>query len=291
MRNPTRRWMLIVLSITGACGVSPELYDQRTTELDRCRSELNKTQGDLTAARTRSDEEASEREHAAQVERQYLKLQQDLHATEKQLEELKRARAQAEARSELYRNLSARLKPLADAKLLAVEVRGNRLVVRLPEPALFEVGKTEIKADGQAALKQVATALKEIPDRDFLVAAHTDNTPIRVQPYRSNWDFSTARAVAVVRLLQQEGIDPRHLGAAGYSEFDPLVDNDYPSSKTLNRRVEIVVLPKVDEIPPIEITVPIESPPMLPDGGVSETAPAPLSPSPALPPAPAPLPR
>ena len=82
--------MLLIL-VASACGVSQELFDQRTTELDRCRSELNRTQGDLTAARARSDEEASEREHAAQVERQYLKLQQDLHATEKQLEELKKA--------------------------------------------------------------------------------------------------------------------------------------------------------------------------------------------------------
>jgi chemotaxis protein MotB len=278
--------MLLIL-VVGACGVSQELYDQRTAEVDRCRSELNKTQGDLTAARARSDEESSEREHAAQVERQYLKLQQDLHATEKQLEKLEKARAQSEARSELYRNLLTRLKTLVDGKLLAVEVRGNKLLVRLPESVLFDVGKTEVKSDGQAALRQVAAALREIPDRDFLVAAHTDNTPIRVAPYRSNWDFSTARAVAVVRLLQQEGIDPRHLGAAGYSEFDPLVDNDYPSSKTINRRIEIVVLPKTDEIPPIEITVPIEGPLTSPDGGI-ETAPAPQSPSPATPPAPTP---
>jgi chemotaxis protein MotB len=281
---------VLAIVAAGACGVSQEAYDQRTTELDRCRQELTKSQGDLTAARARSDEEATEREHAAEVERRYLRLQQDLHATEKQLEDVKKARTQAEARSELYRNLTARLKPLADAKLLAVEVRGNKLLIRLPEPVLFDAGKMDIKPDGQNALRQVATALREIADRDFLVAAHTDNTPIRVAPYRSNWDFSTARAATVVRFLQQEGIDPRHLAAAGYSEFDPLVDNDYPTSKTLNRRVEIVVMPKVDEIPPIEVTVPLDTS-MTPAPDASEPAPAPPSPAAPTPPAPAPPPR
>ena len=210
----------------GACGVSQELYDSRTTELDRCKTELARTQGDLTGARAEAERQAGAREHAAAVEMNYFKLKQDLNATEKQLEELHRARDRAEQRSEVYRNLLTRLKSMIEANTIAVEIRKGKMLVKLGDQILFDPGKTELKADGQAALRQIAAALKEIPDRDFLVAGHTDNVPIKNSPYRSNWDLSAARAVTVVRYLQAEGVDPTHLAAAGYSEFDRLVEND-----------------------------------------------------------------
>jgi chemotaxis protein MotB len=284
--RPTPRWhtgilLLGVVACGSACGVSQELYNQRTTELDRCKSDLARTQGDLTHERARADEEAGTREHAQAIESEYLKLRRDLNATEKQLEELKRARVQAEARTEVYRNLIAKLRSMIEAKTIAVEIRKGKMLVKLGDQILFDAGKAELKVDGQTALRQIAAALKEIPDRDFLVAGHTDNAPIKSSPYRSNWELSTARAVTVVRFLQTEGVDPRRLAAAGYSEFDPLAENEGPG-RAQNRRIEVVVMPRLDELPSIDTSAP---PPDAPIEPPSDATPAPssLAPAPALP--------
>lgn len=274
LRLKKPRWfkgLLLSLLFTGACGVSQELYSARTTDLDRCQTELTRSQGDLTTARARSDEEAGAREHAQTVEMEYLKLRQNLKATETQLDELRRARAQAEQRSDLYRSLVSRLKEMIDAKTLAVEIRKGKMLVKLGDAVLFDPGKADLKPTGESALRTVAAALREIPDRDFVIAGHTDNLPIKSSPYRSNWELSTARAVTVVRFLQQEGVNPSHLAAAGYSEFDRLVDNDTPEHRAQNRRIEIVVMPKLEELPKFEV------PP--PDAGIeNESEPAPIPP-------------
>ncbi|MFI5290915.1 MAG: OmpA family protein, partial [Polyangia bacterium] len=194
LRLKKPRWfkgLLLSLLFTGACGVSQELYSARTTDLDRCQTELTRSQGDLTTARARSDEEAGAREHAQTVEMEYLKLRQNLKATETQLDELRRARAQAEQRSDLYRSLVSRLKEMIDAKTLAVEIRKGKMLVKLGDAVLFDPGKADLKPTGESALRTVAAALREIPDRDFVIAGHTDNLPIKSSPYRSNWELST----------------------------------------------------------------------------------------------------
>lgn len=279
------RFLLLALALTG-CGVSQELYDARTTEIDRCKTELTRAQADLTSARTRSDEEALSRDHAAAVEVEYLKLKQDLNATQKQLDELKEARRHAEAGAEVYRNLEQKLKAMIDSRTLAVELRKGRMLVKLPDQILFDPGKAELKTEGQGALRQVAAALKEIPDRDFLVAGHTDNQPIKASAFKSNWDLSTARAVNVVRFLQQEGVTPSHLAAAGYSEFDPRVEAPAtPEERAQNRRIEIVVMPKLEELPELptaEEQAAGATPP------ASAPAPAPPAAAPPSPPAPPP---
>src|SRR5581483_2831335 len=189
--------------------------------------------------------------------------------------------ALAEQRREMYLSLAFKLRPLADAHTLAVGLRKGRMSVRIGEQALFEPDQAQLTPAGTAALRQVAAALREIPDRDFLVGGHTDNQPIKSSAYRSNWELSTARAVTVVRFLQAEGVDPRRLGAAGYSEFDSIARNDTAEERGLNRRIEIVVMPSLDELPAIEL------PPATPLPGA--TAPESASPAAPTPPPPAPL--
>jgi len=248
-----RRIFLLVAAVSlSACGFSQELYDARTNELDRARGELTRAQADLAAARARSEEESGQREHAAAIEAEYLKLKKDLNATEKQLEDLKEARRIAEQRGELFRGLSDRLR---DAKTATVELRKGKMLVRVPAAVLFEPGKAELKPDGQAALRTVAAALKDVPDRDFLVAGHTDSVAARGTAFRSNWDLSSARAVSVARFLQQEGVSPSRLAAAGYSEFDPRVEApSTPEEHAANERMEIVIMPSIEELPPAPAT-------------------------------------
>jgi len=273
-----------------ACGVSQELYNQRTLEYDRCQSTLGRTQNDLSNARQARDELSREqldlREQMARLAADRFKVLSEKNLSEKQLEQLRRQQEQSERRGEVYRQLFARLRAMIDSKTLSVEIRKGKMLVKLGDAVLFDPGRAELKSSGQAALHQVAAALREIPDRDFLVAGHTDNTPIRSSSFRSNWELSTARAVNVVRYLQQEGVDPRHLAAAGFSEFDAIADNEQPLERARNRRIEIVLMPRLEELPPIpqgsDDVVQPPPPTTPPDATPVEPAPAPPPPTPPL---------
>jgi chemotaxis protein MotB len=171
-----------------------------------------------------------------------------LEGSEHRLEELRRAQAAAEARAALYADLARKLKTMIDAGDLSVTLRDGRMVLRLSNDVLFDSGHAELKPAGKRALTEVATVLRTIPARQFQVAGHTDNEPIRFSPFRSNWELSTARALEVTGFLIGQGMDPHALSAAGYGEFDPVSDNDTALGKALNRRTEITLQPNIDEI-------------------------------------------
>jgi chemotaxis protein MotB len=274
--------LLLVLS---GCGVSQSEYNIRVTEVEKCQAELASKQNELGELQSRYDEQRKDVEERddeiARLRNDAAKLAGSLSATQQEMDALRRAHVQAEQRNELYRTLVARLKDAIGAGTLAVEVRKGKMLVQLGDQILFDPGQAALKPDGQTALRQVAQALKEIPDRDFLVAGHTDNQPIKSSPFGSNWELSTARAVTVVRFLQGEGVDPRRLAAAGYSEFDALADNATPQGRAQNRRIEIVVMPRMDELPGIDVSEPA---PAMPQAGAA-APPATATPTPA-PPAP-----
>ena len=295
------RLCAITLVCVAGCGVSQTEYNARVTEVERCQAELGQTQNQLGAAQAHVEQLRKDREERddtiEQLRADATKLAGNLQATEHEMEALRRAHAQAEQRNELYRTLVARLRDAIGAGTLAVEVRKGKMLVKLGDAILFDPGQATLKSDGQLALREVAQALKEIADRDFLVAGHTDNRPIKNSPYASNWDLSTARAVTVVRFLQGEGVDPRRLAAAGYSEFDPIADNDTGTGRMLNRRIEIVVMPRIDELPQIDINEPTTPPPAStppssapPSSTSPSSAPASVTPAPASPTSPPPPP-
>jgi chemotaxis protein MotB len=242
------------------CGVSQEIYLQRTTELDRCQSELTRSQGDLNASRQKTDELAGEsgelRDRLTTLETDRFKLSANLSATKKEMEQLRKAQALSERRVELYYSLREKLAPLITDKSVAVEVRKSKLVLTVSDEPLFDPGKADLKPKGLSVLRQLAAVLKGVPERDFLVAGHTDNQPLKGSTFRSGWDLTTARAVAVVRALQGEGVDPRHLAAAGYSEFDYLSDNSDAGARSINRRIEVVFMPSAEELPAIDLRAP-----------------------------------
>jgi chemotaxis protein MotB len=137
---------------------------------------------------------------------------------------------------------------IASGKLRVRIVRG-RMVVELSENILFDSGKSELKKEGTAALQEVAGVLSSIPDREFQIAGHTDNVPIKSAKFPSNWGLSTARAVTVARSLASQGVPANRLSAAGYAESQPVASNDTPEGRAQNRRIEIVLMPNLDELP------------------------------------------
>jgi chemotaxis protein MotB len=171
-----------------------------------------------------------------------------LAETKAALEEARKAKAAAEARAQLFKQLTLKFQKMIDAGSLKIVLRNGRMVLQLATDVLFDSGKTDLKPAGQQALRDVAAVLRTLGGRQLQVAGHTDNVAIATARFPSNWELSTARAVTVVRFLIGEGLDGKVLSAAGYGEFDPLVPNDTPEGRSKNRRIEITLQPDISEL-------------------------------------------
>lgn len=240
-------------------------------ELEAALAETNKkleaTQGELRAEKSKNEKLTAENQSLerkiAELEGQIRKLNADIKvledqnadlarkagATAEELKKLRDEKAKRLAELQVYKDLFAKLKSLIDAGTIKVEVRKGRFVVKLASSILFDSGKTDLKPEGQAALTNLAGALKSLPDREWLVAGHTDNVPIKTAKFKNNWELSTARSVEVVQFLTSQGMPGNTLGAAGYGDVDPVADNSTEDGKAQNRRIEIVLMPLLGEIP------------------------------------------
>ena len=249
------------------CGVDEELYNAAVKDRDAQKQKLAQTQTDLDKEKAAHKKDVETRDarvgmltkkleslgqDVSRLETERGTLGGELEQAQKRMEELKKAQALAEQRAAQFRKLVTQFKSLTDSGKLQVEIRENRMIVRLGDKILFDPGKTDLKAEGKDALAQVSTVLKEIPNRNFQVAGHTDNAPIKSARFRSNWDLSTARAVEVVNFMISTGMDPKRLSAAGYADQSPVAPNDSPDNKAKNRRIEITLVPNLDDLPPID---------------------------------------
>jgi chemotaxis protein MotB len=218
----------------------------RLAEAEKARQDLDAR---LAEAQKRADELNKLLQGTAADKEKLDKL---LQATNTQLEELGRQKAAAEARAATYKALTDRLRSMIDAGRLSVRIRKGRMLISLPNDVLFDSGSAALKRAGQDAIGQVAQALAGFSDRQFLVAGHTDDKPIRSARFPSNWELSTERAVMVTRFLISKGMKPDALGAVGYGEFDPAVLNDSDEHRAQNRRIEIQLQPNLSELPSME---------------------------------------
>jgi len=167
--------------------------------------------------------------------------------TRKQLEELRKQQAAAEARVAQFQDLIKRFQKLADAGKLKVVLRQGRMLIELPTDVLFDSGKSEIRQAGKSTVQEVGKVLATMPDRRFQVAGHTDNVKISTARFASNWELSTARGVEVLKVLVDSKVKAGNLSAAGYGEFDPVAANDTTENKQKNRRIEITLVPNLEE--------------------------------------------
>jgi len=140
-----------------------------------------------------------------------------------------------------FRKLVEGVRDVDKQQKIKVENDARGIAIRLPDEMVFESGKAEILPQFRETLGKIAAILKEIPNH-IQIEGHTDNVPISTPAFPSNWELSTARAVAILKALITESIDPNRLSAAGYGEFKPLMVNDTPEGRAKNRRVEIIVL-------------------------------------------------
>lgn len=246
-----RKTLAVVALITvGACGIPEEQHQAALRDLEKCKTTLADTRNDLDTSRTHG-KDVENQLAAARGDKKALARQ--LGATEKELDAVRQARSLAEARTKTFRELLSRLRAMIDSGKLNVKIREGRMIVQMSDKILFDPGKTQLKEEGKRALAELSVVLKDINDRDFLVAGYTDNVPIKTRRFRSNWDLSAARAVEVVKFMQAQGVDPKHLAAAGFSEYDPVGDNATEEGRRSNRRIEVILMPNINELPQIDL--------------------------------------
>jgi chemotaxis protein MotB len=131
---------------------------------------------------------------------------------------------------------------------VTVEVKKGVVYISLSDKMLFKSGKYEINQSAEIVLSKIARVLNDHKQLDILVEGHTDDVPISTSILVDNWDLSVKRATSVVRLLQTKyGIAPERMTAGGRSEYVPKTSNSTVEGKALNRRTEIIILPKLDE--------------------------------------------
>jgi chemotaxis protein MotB len=178
------------------------------------------------------------------------RLAADLKAREARLTELTQALADKDkAVNDLKARVSKALLSF-NSKDLQVKLKDGKVYVSLSEQLLFKSGSTKVDPKGQEALKKLATVLQEQKDVNVVVEGHTDNVPILrgTAGMTDNWDLSALRATEIARLLAATGVTPERITASGRSQYVPLTANDTPANKAVNRRTEIILTPKLDEL-------------------------------------------
>jgi chemotaxis protein MotB len=255
------------LAAAAGCGIDEQVHNAALKDRDAQKQKLAETNDALEKERAqhRADVDARDArvlvltkkleslgQDVSRLETERGNLGGELEQAKKRMDELRKAQVQAEARAAQFRKLVTQFKTLTDAGKLQVEIRENRMIVRLGDKILFDPGKTDLKPEGKEALTQVTTVLKELQNRNFQIAGHTDNAPMKSAKFRSNWDLSTARAVEVLNYMIGAGMEPKRVSAAGYADTSPVATNDTSENKAKNRRIEITLVPNLDDLPPID---------------------------------------
>lgn len=195
--------------------------------------------------------ELEEKEKALAQERLRLEnLQKDLQERSSRIEQLESLIASKEAK------LSALKDKLSDALIdfegrgLSVEQRNGKVYVSMENKLLFASGSWNVGSEGKKAINELANILAQNGDISVLIEGHTDNVPYSGKgPLKDNWDLSTKRATEVLKLiLNNPAVDPTNLTAAGRGEYIPVDTNKTKEGKARNRRIEVVLEPRLDEI-------------------------------------------
>jgi chemotaxis protein MotB len=263
----TALYFLISLSSLGGCGINEDLYNAKVAELDKTKAQLEAERRAADEARKKTEKQQAQLDKENEALKLRLKelgqnmstVTTDLDAARKRMDEMRKAQDQAERRAAQFREMVAKFKSMIDAGKLQVEIRNGLMLVKLPDNILFDPGKTDLKTAGQDAIKQVTQILSGIEGRKFQVTGHTDNVPIKSHKFKSNWELSAQRAVEVVKYMSEAGMDAKRLSAAGYADEMPVASNDSDDGRRQNRRIEIVVVPNIEELPAMEDVAPPKS--------------------------------
>jgi chemotaxis protein MotB len=191
----------------------------------------------------------SSRADIAATRAQRAQLEQELSAAKQTLNAMEEDRARQAARYDTLIELLTKLDGLIRDRRLALRVVGNRMLLSLPDELLFASNDARVAPKGKQLLDDVAEVLKVASDRELQVAGHSDARPVRYGRYPDNWRLSSERALNVMQYLIERGVARERISAAAYGSTRPIDPAQTEQAARRNRRIEIVLLPKLDELP------------------------------------------
>lgn len=202
------------------------------------------------------------RDELAETKTNLANAQSESQKTQDQIAALQAKAANLEKEKEFEagasKNLENEMRANLESKDVTISKLQGKLTVNILDRILFDSGEAILKPDGQGVMQRIADLLAKHPELKIHVIGHTDNVPIRTgarSRFASNWELSTARALAAVHFLtEQANVDPRRVGAVGYGEFRPIADNSTAEGRAKNRRIAITILP--DELAGADTTPP-----------------------------------
>ncbi len=233
-------------------------YDATKANLDNLKASYDALEQNSSAEIAKNSKKNKEllaqleaKEQALAAENARLeKLKKELESRSQRVSELEQIIASKDAAmTQLKDAISSALTDF-EGKGLTVEQRDGKVYVSMENKLLFQSGSWSVGTQGKQAVKQLGEVLAENPDIAILIEGHTDNVPYKGNTQLSgNWDLSTKRATAIVTILREnKAIHPENLTAAGRGEFAPIASNDTAEGKAKNRRIEVILTPKLDEI-------------------------------------------
>ncbi len=230
--------------------------------LQRSQSQLDNANASLASALAENDKD---KDQIAALQSQVADLQKD-----------------KDTAAQMSKSLEDEMRSDLTSKDVTISKLQGKLTVNILDRVLFDSGEAILKPDGETVLQKIAALLVAHPTLKIHVIGHTDNVPIRSR-FASNWELSTARALAAVHFLtERAGVDPRRVGAVGYGEYRPIADNSTAEGRAKNRRIAITILP--DELAGAD-TVSTAKPDAVPQPQPqSDAPPAPPAPETSVPP-------
>ncbi len=257
--------ILLPLVLMLGCGHSEDEWQAQLAKYNALSQKNSELQAELDKARGQVKDLTDE------LEKMGVKL--SAAGTEKEqlsqsVDQMKAALAEYKQRAETLERIKARFEMLRQKlqKLtslgLDVKIRNNRMVISLPGDVLFSSGRDTLRKNGKDILLKVAEVIRgdaSLASRQYQVAGHTDNQPLKKHAgdFHDNWGLSLMRARQVLVFLIAPaddkkdpggGLDPKHWSASGYGSTDPIASNSTPAGRAQNRRVELVLMPNVEEM-------------------------------------------
>jgi chemotaxis protein MotB len=218
-------------------------------ELESLRTKLDDANASLTGAR---DENQKAKDQIAALQSRVADLEQE-----------------KDAAAQMAKGLENEMRADLESKDVTISNLQGKLTVNILDRVMFDSGEAVLKPAGESVMRKIAAILGEHPQLKIHVIGHTDNVPIRPEArnrFASNWELSTARALAAVHFLTEKaGVNPRRVGAIGYGEYRPIADNATAEGRARNRRIAITILPDelagADTVPAAKPDASTNSPP------------------------------
>lgn len=223
------------------------LLQGNARETTRLLNQLQSTQEDLMG----KEERLKALEETVSTERQDItRLRAELEARNIKLNELERILFKKDSAVMALKESVSKALLGFEGQGLTVQMKNGKVYVSLDEKLLFRSGSTTVDSKGVQALQKLSKVLESNKDVSIMIEGHTDDVPFtKGSSIKDNWDLSVMRATSVVRiLLEGSSIDPLRLTAAGHAEFMPVDPSKTPEARTKNRRTEIILTPKLDEL-------------------------------------------